>query len=422
MLTWDDFFSLQRFGMTTGLDNIRLFVQHLDHPEKKFPSIHVAGTNGKGTVTAILDSVLRAAGLKVGRYTSPHISKFNERIHLNGSPIPDEMVFDFLETHWNLIQQQRFTFFETATAMAFQTFAEANIDIAVVEVGLGGTYDATRIVDSLITLFTSIDIDHTDRLGREVEMIARDKAGIMCPGVPAVTAAQHTAVLDVLLSTAREKATVLFKAEELVSFTSLQHTSEGITGSANLKNKLANVSVDLLLHGSFQIENLKAALAACTILMEQFPGLTQETIESGIHGTFWPGRLQVLNRDPLVILDVGHNPAALRAVLSEVKQLWKPRRIISIFAVMGNKDVSSMVKLLKENTELGILVPLTVERAMPVRSIARIAEEINWNITVTNTVSEGIEYAYKIAENGDIILIIGSHYLAEEVLKKKIYP
>lgn len=407
--------------MTTGLDNIKLFVDHLGHPETKFPSIHIAGTNGKGSVTAILDSILRSAGLSVGRYTSPHILRFEERIHINGQPVSEEVVFGFLETHWDLIQEKHFTFFETATAMAFQTFADVSIDIAVVEVGLGGTHDATRIVNSVLSLFTSIDIDHTDRLGKELIGIAQDKAGIMRSGVPVVIADQHPEVNDVLSSSAQKIGSVLYKAEETVQFTSLQLTSEGIIGSAVINGSMAINSFHLPLTGSFQIDNLKLALAACSILSKRYPDITTEAITDGLENTHWPGRLQVLQNSPTVILDVAHNPAALKRVLTEVKSIWKPNRIITIFGVMADKDVSSMIAVLANQVDKGILVSLKCERSLNVEDLQEIADQSGWNAESASSVEDSINRAHKAARPGDVILIAGSHYLAEEVLKTEIY-
>ncbi len=423
-LTWNDFYSLQRFGMTRNLDNIRLFCEYLHHPEKSFCSVQVGGTNGKGTVAAILEQILRCAGLKTGLYTSPHILNFGERIRISGQQIPDGEVFDFLETHWNFVQEHHCTFFEVATAMALDAFRRSGVEVAVVEVGLGGTYDATCIVDPILTIITRIAHDHMDRLGTDLRQIAADKAGIFRSRKNALIANQHEEVTDVLINRADEIGASLVKSSDITKFLNLSVTPHGIIGTAELKffgNNFYITKFHCPLTGFFQIENLQAALAGSCILSKHFAGVNEKSIAGGTSEVNWPGRMQELRQRPTVILDVGHNPAAIREVCTNIGQIWKPERTIAVFSALREKDVHSMMSILKEKPDYGIIVPLSPPRGLTIEEMENLASEVGWAAKVLPNVNLALDTAMNLSAEDDLILIIGSHYLAEEVLKSRKY-
>jgi len=418
-LTWDDFYGLQRFGMTPNLDNIRLFCDRLGHPESAYPSIHITGTNGKGSVTAMLDAILRVSGLTVGMYTSPHLLHFEERIRVNARLIPEEAVFDFLEEHWEFIGRHHCTFFEVATAMGLDHFRRSGIELAVVEVGLGGAYDATRVVQSILSLITRVDLDHTERLGETREEIARDKAGIFRRGFPALSGDQQPEVISVLESRAEELGAPFHLAPDLVRFARPRMTTGWISVTASLTR--ANPPSDLgritcPLTGSFQFENLRLALAAASLLRSRYPQITPETIRTGLAQVAWPGRLQELSQRPRFVLDVAHNPAAVLASLQNVQKIWKPRRIIVIFSALRDKDIGGMIAHLKSFAAVGFMVPLSPPRGMGFEDIQSIPGHFGWNARVVESVSMAVEESFSQVERGDVILAIGSHYLVEEVL------
>ena len=424
LLTWDDFFGLQRFGMTRNLDNIRRFCKRLDHPEGNYPAVLVGGTNGKGTVVAALDSVLRSAGLKVGRYTSPHILSFGERIHITGTPISDEEVFAFLAEHWDFIREHHCTFFEVSTAMALDAFRRGEVDIAVVEVGLGGTYDATGVVDSILSIITPIDYDHTDRLGSDLQQIAADKAGIFRSGRKALICDQQPEVANVLINRAEVFGATLYRTSDVVEFSPLSVTPRGITGAARISRAVGDVSLSELkfpLTGFFQIENLKAALGASCLLADEFPGIDGEAIQRGIEHVSWPGRLQEIEKKPTLIVDVGHNPGAVREVLLDVRRIWKPSKIAVIFSALRDKDVIGMMEILKGEADRGFIVPLPAPRGLDVEEIETIANQVGWVADSCLSAGEAINLALTMTGERDLILVIGSHLLVEEVLKNQKY-
>jgi dihydrofolate synthase / folylpolyglutamate synthase len=419
-LTWEDFYSLQRFGMTPDLSNILKFCERLGYPESSFPSIHIAGTNGKGSTTALLESILRASGYKVGMYTSPHIMRFEERIRVDSNLISEQEVFTFLEEHWTFIRENQCTFFEVATAMALDHFRRGGVEVAVIEVGLGGTYDATRVVQTILSVITHIDFDHQDRLGDTLELITAQKAGIFKTGKPAVTYRQHREVLTVLRERAGETGTELHLAEDLVSLASLTVSSRHLSGTATLRRNGRDVPLPRWkcpLTGAHQISNIRLAIAASSLLINQFRGIRSESIVQGINSVNWPGRLQVLRRHPLLIVDVGHNPDAIKTTLISLHKIWKHRTVHVIFSALRDKDVAVMMAFLKEERGGAFLVPLPRPRGYTLEELQLLAEASRWPAIPCADVNQAISLAQNQAGARDIILAIGSHYLAQEVLK-----
>jgi dihydrofolate synthase/folylpolyglutamate synthase len=418
--SWEDFYSLQRFGMTPDLNNILHFCERLGHPESSFPSIHIGGTNGKGSVTALVDSILRCSGYHVGMYTSPHIRHFEERIRVDGKLIEETEVFTFLQRHWDFIQENHCTFFEVATAMAFDYFRSRNVNVAVVEVGLGGTYDATRVVSSLLSIITHIDYDHMDRLGNTLEKIAADKAGIFRSKQLSLTGNQRPEILDVLKDRAREIGTNLHEAESLISLASLTTTPRHNSGTATLKKVPLPLTINRWkcpLTGEHQKHNIRLALAAGLLLMDYFPGITPETLSSGISAVNWPGRLQPIRHRPWLVLDVGHNPGAISATLESIHKIWKHSTVHVIFSALRDKDIPSMISCLKFETGFASVVPLPPPRGLSREEISALARESEWNAHCFDSVEQALLKASSVAGPQDVILVIGSHYLAAEVLK-----
>ncbi|MCX6640063.1 MAG: bifunctional folylpolyglutamate synthase/dihydrofolate synthase [bacterium] len=419
---WDDFFSLQRFGMTATLDNIRAFCDRLNHPQRKFSCVHVAGTNGKGSVVATLSSILQASGLKTGMYTSPHILKFNERIKINNRDIEDDAAFRFLDEHWDYITERQCTFFEVATAMALDFFRLQNVNIAVVEVGLGGTFDATRIVDAILTIVTRIDYDHMDRLGNTLTSIAADKAGIFRKSVPVLVSSQHPDVLPVLREKADAQGAPFYRSEDLLRWDTLEMTPKGIAGTAVFDNSSLQLQIKQFhfpLTGSFQIDNLRTALAAGGLLAQQYRSIDSDSICTGLNSVHWPGRLQVLQENPTVILDVGHNTGAIRAALDDIKHIWQPGMIKVIFSALRDKDIKGIMTIFRDEGLDGYATPLATPRGLNVEEIRELVQSSGWKATILDSVAEAMERAVSTCGAKDLILVIGSHYLAEEILKNR---
>jgi dihydrofolate synthase/folylpolyglutamate synthase len=410
--------------MTRNLDNIRLFCNRLGNPETHFQSIHVGGTNGKGTIVATIASILEYAGVNVGMYTSPHLLSFCERIRVNGREISEEQVFAFLQEHWDFILENHCTFFEVSTAMALETFRRNRVEVAVVEVGLGGIYDATGIVQSILSVITRIDFDHIDRLGDTLEQIASDKAGIFRSGRSALISAQQPFVIDVLRDKAEKTGAHFLEATDLVRISPDSITPAGISGTAEISTSRGVIHLDRFhfpLTGSYQIENLKTALAAASMAADHGYAIDSDAMREGLSRLEWPGRLQQLREKPALVVDVGHNPGAIREALKAIGEVWQPRNIIAVFSALREKDVGMMMKILRENTAHGFIVPLPPPRGLDESELDNIAIEAQWNATVLPSMDSALPEALKVAGGNDLVLVIGSHYLVEEVLKTQKY-
>jgi dihydrofolate synthase / folylpolyglutamate synthase len=355
-------------------------------------------------------------------YTSPHLLRFTERIRVNGKEIPEAAVLDFLSEHWDFIQAQHCTYFETATALAMDYFRRTKIHVAVVEVGLGGRYDATRIVQTILSIITRIDLDHTDRLGNSLEEIAKDKAGIFHTGASALTGRQHPQVARVLKEAAADLGANYYLAEQQVALSDLTLTPRSITGKAAFLTGTAPDSIfdwKMPLTGSHQIENLNLSLAACTLLKERFPDIITEAVREGIRRVRWPGRLQVLKNKPTLIVDVAHNPAAVRAVLQSVQDLWKPKKLTVIFSALRDKDVAQMMTQLQAQAHEVILVPLQPPRGYSFAEITALFRQSGWRARTATSTEAALRDVLAGATPDDIVLALGSHHLVEEVIKNQ---
>ncbi|OGC05106.1 hypothetical protein A2276_04095 [candidate division WOR-1 bacterium RIFOXYA12_FULL_43_27] len=330
-------------GIKLGLERIEYLLEKLDNPHLKFKSIHVAGTNGKGSVCAMLSSILKEAGYKVGMYTSPHLLNYNERMKIGGRDIRSrglEKYFKMVRPHAKKVQA---TEFEILTAMAFKYFADKKVDIAVVEVGMGGRFDATNVLIPEVSVITTIDYDHCEYLGNTLAKIAYEKAGIIKPGVPVVTGESKRTALQVIRRIAKQKETGCWVVGE----------DAGIEAGCPLLGK----------H-----QKLNASIA---VKVAQFLGISKSAIRKGIRKTKWLGRFQVISKKPLVIIDGAHNPAGIRALKVTIKEQGIKTPLNLIFGVQRGKDVDAMVKEISPIAKNVIVTQSSHPRAMPKKELAK---------------------------------------------------
>jgi len=401
-------------GIKPGLDLIGELLAALGNPESSFLSIHVAGTNGKGSTCAILERTLRESGLKTGLFTSPHLVRVNERIRINGQEIDDETFYTILDrieaAEAGLSRLP--TFFEILTAAAFLAFAEAGVQLAVLETGMGGRLDATNVVTPLVSLITRIDFDHMEFLGDTLPEIAAEKAGIIKPGRPVVIAPQADEALEVLLSTAEARSAPVTLAGEQVSLSARRVTLKGQTLQAETANNRYG-KITLPLHGRFQLDSFSAALCALEDIFSQFgTELNPDTLRTALTGLSWPARCQVLSENPPVILDVAHNPSGARALTDTLRELFgKKARGRFIIAHMRDKDAAGFLRVLAPLAEEIFCVPLATPRALPVEALAEQARALKLNAKAC-TLPEARALTETHPDRADFTCIAGSVYLA----------
>lgn len=409
----DYLFGLTLHGVKLGLSNIRALLSAAGNPQDTYTTVHVGGTNGKGSTVALLHAMLRAAGYRVGRFTSPHLIALNERFQINGVPIGDEALRQEIEYFRSIAEHRDYppTFFELNTAIAFRWFARERVDLALIEVGMGGRLDSTNVITPVATAVTNIDLEHTQYLGDTLEEIAYEKAGIFKPGVPTVIGETKPGPRGVLLSRARQ---------ENAPATALGRDFRFALSGPPLAQKIAyespTLSIDavpLALHGAFQGANAAIAIALAESIGKRFPRLTHEAIVAGLSSAVWPCRLERISNSPEVYIDVAHNPAGAQR-LAEIF----PRCVI-LLGVSSDKDASEILRHLGPIAERFVVTAYEGARAMPVEDLASAARPYA-PVSIAANVDEALPLALSLAAPGLPLLITGSIYLAGEARAKLI--
>lgn len=411
-------YGLQKFGMKFGLRNIRELLRYAGDPHKKFPSVHVAGTNGKGSTSSLIAAALTAAGYRVGLYTSPHIVRFNERIRINGAMISGDDLSRFADVFRRKIDVLNATFFEATTAIAFTYFAEEKIDIGVIETGLGGRLDATNVLTPVVSVITSIGRDHTEHLGSTLREIAREKGGIIKQGIECVTGVGAGPALRELKKIARRRDARLIQVEVV---TTLEYAETRIRRQifsiSTLKNRFEGLIVPLL--GDHQLQNACTALVTLEQLQSKGYDVPQPCIRSGFRAvlqlTGIRGRFEILRSRPKVVLDVAHNPDGVAAVVHALGGI-RYGQVHLVFGVMRDKDYRQMIRTLSGLQPIVYAVCPSLERALPAATIAKVFERMQCRARSYRSVSRGVRAALHAQRAGDLVLVCGSHYVAGEAL------
>jgi dihydrofolate synthase / folylpolyglutamate synthase len=408
-------FAKLRLGIKPGLERTLQLSEFVGSPHKKIKSVHIAGTNGKGSVASVIASVLTESGLKTGLYTSPHLVDFNERIRINGKMISDEEIVNYAEELLEFAETIDCTFFEITTVMAFKYFADYQTDICVIETGMGGRFDSTNILEPLLSIITSIGIDHTEFLGDTKELIAFEKAGIIKPLTSCIigeSAAEHTPVFQ---NAAKEVNAELIFAGDRYNFKNISYNSNFKTSARAVST---NKSFDIVsvLPGNHQLSNLKSSLTAIDLLIDLGYKIDEMTISKGIENVYKNtgliGRIQTIREKPLLLLDVSHNPEAISELLKTIKLYSADKQKFTIFfGVMADKDIRSMLEILKPFTQRLFLPKLKIDRAELPENIAKMANEMQFGEIVQ---FEDVKSAYESISDEDTI-ITGSFYLAGEM-------
>lgn len=399
-----------------GLENIKFFLEKMGNPHLQFQSIHIAGTNGKGSTAHIIAALLQAKDLKVGMYTSPHYADFRERIKINGQLIPEEKVLHFVNQYHDLILETEASYFEMTVAMAFDYFAQAEMDIAVIETGLGGLLDSTNVIQPLLSIITNISYDHMDILGSTLPEIAFQKAGIIKKSTPVVIGETQAETAPVFKSRALEEQSPIRFADEIITIESLQVEQAAQCLKVNKEGKLWLDQLRFDLLGDYQIQNLKTALAAITLL----PNYTFEEAEirKGLahirQSSYFIGRWQVLGEQPLIITDAGHNEAGIQLSMEQISS-YDYDQLHLVIGFSTGKDHQKLVDLMPDEATYYLTQP-TVPRRLPVAELEPLFSEKKVDYTLYPQSDKAIQAALNQARPKDLIFIGGSSFMVADAL------
>lgn len=408
---------LSRFGVRLGLERMRSLLEALGNPQDQLTVIHVAGTNGKGSTAAILAAILQSAGYRVGLYTSPHLVRYTERIQVNGTPIPPGR----LAAHITRVQAAASqaeaeglghpTEFEAGTAAMYLYFLEAGVDVVIQETGLGGRLDATNLVaHPLAAIITPVDLDHTDRLGTSIGEIAREKAAIIKPGTLVVMAPQHAAARQVIANACREAGARMVEVGRRVAVEAPEVRSSGTSFSFHgLDHRWPDLHMQLL--GRHQLVNAAAALAMVELLARHGWRLDEAAVRKGLEKVRWPGRLEIMQREPVVVLDGAHNPAGAWALRSALEDLFPGRRLVLVLGVLGDKDVDGVVSVLASQASLVVATRPDSDRALPPNDLAHRVQQAGVRCLVEEDPDRALARAVAEAGQGGVVCATGSLYL-----------
>ena len=415
-------------GYKPGLDNMLRLDEHYGQPHKTFKTIHVAGTNGKGSVSHTLSAILQVAGYKVGLYTSPHLLDFSERIRVNGQPINEEYVVDFVEQGKELFEQVGATFFEIATAMAFKYFSDKKVDIAVIEVGLGGRLDSTNIIMPLVSVITNVGLDHTQLLGSSVEEIAIEKGGIIKDTTPVIIGEAQPEVRPIFEALAQQCDAPIYFAED----TNEVIQAEQIPDNGGFYYKTAHLG-DLKgqLAGSCQPKNTRTILATleelsklgylCRINNNETKNIVQKELCEALLNvtaiTGLKGRWQIVRNNPLVICDIGHNVAAWEQLVPQINAIKCQHKHI-VFGMVDDKDIYGVMNLLPKDATY-YFTKASTKRALPEHSVQVFGQQFGLSGECYSTVSEAFSAAMIGAADDDFIFVGGSNYIVADFLKSR---
>jgi len=402
-----------------NLDNTLDLDDYFDHPHRKFKSIHVAGTNGKGSVSHMLASVLYESGYKVGLYTSPHLKDFRERIKVNGTMVSEEFVVQFVHDHQNKFKEIQPSFFEMTVAMAFDYFEKQKVDVAIVEVGMGGRLDSTNIIDPDLSIITNIGLDHTAFLGNTLEEIAHEKAGIIKNNIPVIIGQNQLETKSVFEKIAKNENTTLYFADEYyqIDYEMLSLDNKQVF---NIKSDeviiFDKLKLDLL--GIYQKKNILTVLKAIDLLVEQDYKIDKNSMYSGlssvISNTGLMGRWQILDVNPLVICDTGHNQEGISSIIDQIKKT--PHKDLHIvFGVVDDKNIDRILDLLPRNAKY-YFAKAKIPRALDQEILKEKAKKYNLLGDSYSNVTDALKNAKKNAGLNDLIFIGGSTFVVAEVV------
>lgn len=407
--------SREFFGMKLGLENITAFLKSIGSPHTKYKTIHIAGTNGKGSVAAMLEAILRSAGYKTGLFTSPHLVDLRERIKVKGRRIPQPSVVAFIDRYRPELVKRKLSFFEVVTALALYYFQRAHVDVAVIETGLGGRLDATNVLSPLLTIATDISRDHMEILGSSLKKIAREKAGIIKPSVPHLIGLLPSEAEQVMGRQCRKQGAPFFRLE------GQEFTIHRRAMQLDFKsNGLAFEKLSPCLYGLHQLTNSALALKAASILNEDGLSIPKDAAQEGLERTHWPGRFQVIERRgrPTLVFDVCHNAPGVAAFVESFQIRFPRKKAYVITGFVKRKEHQVMFDLLASITQQFAVVPLKTKRSTDLKELFAAIDWRSVPVRRYGSLSTAYRRLLKTCRVDDTIVVIGSHFLVGEFFER----
>ena len=413
--------SLGKFGIQLGMERIEGLLRELGNPEQKIKTIHVTGTNGKGSVTSMITNILLAANLKVGKFTSPHLVKYNERICLNGKDISDDdfaMAISAVRVAAESVVKkgvcQQPTQFEILTAAAFLYFYLQKVDYAVIEVGMGGLWDSTNVITPVVSVITNVALDHTDRCGATVERIAMQKAGIIKEKVPVVTAAESNEALGPIISFAMFKEAPVYLYGKAFWGTEVESSMAGQKFTLHAGNTYAS-DYEIKLPGEHQIKNTSLAIVAAKLVSKQDDRINEVALHIGVANPLWPGRLERIHVKPDIILDGAHNPNGAEALRKALDKYYPGKKVTFVFGMMGDKDMTGVIKTLIHADD--VVYTVRADQGARAAEAKGLAQLVGPNAIPMASLAEAYSTALASVKEDDVLCVCGSLYLVGEFKK-----
>lgn len=407
--------SLGAFGIKPGLQRIELLLKKLGQPQKKTQFVHVTGTNGKGSVTSMLTNIFKSAKLKTGNFTSPHLVKWNERININGVSVSDEQLAEAIEKVkvaadevGTLLEPP--TQFEIITAVAFYLFAQAKLDIVVLEVGMGGLLDSTNVIEPLCSVITNVSLDHTDKLGDSLQELAEQKAGIIKTNIPVVTATEGEALTVVQTEAVKKNAKVYLLGKDFsVTIQESSFAQQQFTFNYGQNSYSYMIS----LAGKHQVDNAALAVMTALLVSEKYSSITQQTIKEGLSQTRWAGRLEQIEDKPIVIVDGAHNLASAKVLRKAIDDYFSSQKICFVLGIMKDKDIKGIVDVLVQKQD--ILLATRADDSTRAAQPEDIVKHTSAKSFTFADVEKAIDKAKELALKDGVVIIAGSLYLVGQV-------
>ncbi len=415
----DEIYAKTAINRKFELTHISKFLKAVGSPEKKLSAIHIAGTNGKGSTAAAVESILHAHNLKVGLNTSPHLVNYQERFRIDKEEVSPQKIKKLYEKYQDLHNKFDTTYFEISTSIAFQLFLQEKTDYSVMEVGLGGRLDASVLVNSVVTAITNIDYEHTKTLGNTLPKIAKEKAGILKPNVPVVLGKMRPTPKNTIITEAKKKDCPIIDLQKEVEISNIRLNEDGVIYNINIpKFDINYINIRSNLVGRHQIDNTVLAILIITVLFQNDGRkLQEEKVRQGLNTIIWNGRLQKICDNPKIIIDGAHNPDGIKSLVYNLKHIYKYKKLIAVIGVLYDKDFISMIKQLSTIVDLFVICKSHFHRAAETKVLSEEVEKYKKDYILEKDINLAIAKAKKCTSKDDLICVTGSLYTIGEVIQ-----